>query len=145
MASNGDTTFSGKINVGLDFADRGQVLYAGGSHYLKMDQATSSDAIRIYGGNEGGLDDTGKRVRIQGNGSAQFFGTVTAGNLRGTRVVQDGSPVIDAKGLINTLSTLRQATMDETQDIRESLRSAIDELVEGFEQQIATMPAGDSE
>jgi len=41
--------------------------------------------------------------------------------------------------IIKTLTTLRQATMDETQDIRESLRSAIDELVEGFEQQISTM------
>ena len=56
---------------------------------------------------------------------------------------QNGPPVIDAKGLITTLTTLRQATMDDTQDIRESLRSAIDELIAGFEQEIATMPAGD--
>jgi len=40
-------------------------------------------------------------------------------------------------------AALRKATMDETQDIRESLRSAIDELVEGFEQ--ATMPAPEPE
>jgi hypothetical protein len=53
----------------------------------------------------------------------------------------DGVPVTTSTTLIKTLSTLRKATMDETQDIRESLRSAIDELVAGFEQEIATMPA----
>jgi hypothetical protein len=35
--------------------------------------------------------------------------------------------------------------MDETQDIRESLRDAIDELVAGFEQEIAAMPAPEPE
>jgi hypothetical protein len=67
------------------------------------------------------------------------------GTIKATNVTRNGIPVIDAKGLIETLATLRQATMDEAQDIRESLRAAIDELMEKFEQQIATMPAGDSE
>jgi hypothetical protein len=53
----------------------------------------------------------------------------------------NGTPKIGYQELITTLVTLRQATMDETQDIRESLRSAIDELVAGLEQEIATMPA----
>jgi hypothetical protein len=34
--------------------------------------------------------------------------------------------------------------MDETKDIRESLRSAIEELIEGFEQQIAAMPTSEA-
>mgnify|MGYP001236683813 CR=1 FL=1 len=75
------------------------------------------------------------------NGSDTWYfagGTVTGPGLRFESIVQDGSPVIDAKGLIKTLSTLRKATMDETQDIRASLRSAIDELVAGFEHEIAT-------
>ena len=55
----------------------------------------------------------------------------------------NGTPKIGYQELVTTLVTLRQATMDETQDIRESLRSAIDELVAGFEQEIATMPAGE--
>lgn len=81
-----------------------------------------------------------RKLRITNSGS-YFDDNVTAPNItaRG-HIIQDGSPVIDAKGLIKTLSTLRQATMDETQDIRESLRSAIDELIDGFEQEIATMP-----
>ena len=52
----------------------------------------------------------------------------------------NGDPIIGTRKLMGTLSALRQATMDDTQDIRESLRSAIDELVAGFEQEIATMP-----
>jgi len=82
-----------------------------------------------------GFGDGDVTSKIQSNGDATFSGTVYA----------NGSPLTRTVDLIKTLSTLRKATMDETQDIRESLRSAIDELVEGFEQQIATMPAGDSE
>jgi hypothetical protein len=53
-------------------------------------------------------------------------------------IFKNGStPVAATSDLIKTLVTLRKATMDETQDIRESLRDAIDELVEGFEQEIA--------
>ena len=69
---------------------------------------------------------------FQSGGNAAFMGNVSAPNI-----TRNGYPVIDAKGLIDTLVTLRNATLDETQDIRESLRSAIDELVEGFEQAIA--------
>ena len=56
----------------------------------------------------------------------------------------NGSQQTGYQELITTLVTLRQATMDETQDIRVSLRSAIDELVAGFEQQIAAMPSPDA-
>ena len=52
----------------------------------------------------------------------------------------NGDPIIGTRSLISTLSTLKQATMDDTQDIRVALRSAIEELVAGFEQEIATMP-----
>jgi hypothetical protein len=55
------------------------------------------------------------------------------------------TPVMAFDDMIKTLSTLRKATMDETQDIRESLRDAIDELVSGFEQEIAAMPAPEEE
>jgi len=65
-------------------------------------------------------------------------------DIPGTLYV-NGTPKIGYSELITTLVTLRKATMDETQDIRESLRDAIDELVEGFEQEIAAMPAEDSE
>jgi hypothetical protein len=82
---------------------------------------------------------TGKYLYYDGSSEWIFAGGPVTG-INGFR--QNGSPVIDAKGLISTLSTLRRATMDETQDIRESLRDAIDELVAEFEQEIAAMPAG---
>jgi hypothetical protein len=70
---------------------------------------------------------------------------VSTGTVNGTRVVQDGSPVIDAKGLISTLATLRNATKDETtlEGLRDSIGNAIGGLIEKFEAEIATMPAGD--
>jgi hypothetical protein len=73
----------------------------------------------------------------------QLFAVTT----RSQRVIQDGAPVIDAKGLINTLSTLRNATKDETtlEGMRDALADAIGGLIENFEHEIATMPAEVSE
>ena len=65
-------------------------------------------------------------------------------DIPGTLYV-NGTPKIGYSELITNLVTLRKATMDETQDIRESLRDAIDELVAGFEQEIAAMPAPEPE
>jgi hypothetical protein len=65
--------------------------------------------------------------------------------VHGNIYKQGATPVAATSDLIKTLATLRKATMDETQDIRESLRDAIDELVEGFEQEIAAMPAPEPE
>ena len=75
--------------------------------------------------------DATERLRIDTNGRVDITGSLYV----------NGTPKIGYSELITTLVTLRKATMDDTQDIRESLRDAIDELVEGFEQEIATMPA----
>ena len=64
-------------------------------------------------------------------------------NLRSLQTggfAMNGDPIIGTRSLISTLSALRQATMDDTQDIRVALRSAIEELVAGLEQEIASMP-----
>jgi len=89
---------------------------------------------------------TGESSSFNHSGGNQLEIIPLGGLFKVNGTVSDESgPLMSKRGLISTLSTLRNATMDETQDIRESLRSAIDELVEGFEQEIATMPAGDSE
>ena len=101
-------------------------------------------AINTGAGNETSLSfltnatstDPEERVRIDAAGDTVFQGSVTVNGNR---------PVSTKADLITTLVTLRQATMDETQDIRESLRAAIDELVDGFEQEIAAMPAPEPE
>ena len=60
---------------------------------------------------------------------------------------QNGAPVIDAKGLISTLSTLRNATKDETtlEGMRDALADAIGGLIENLEHEIATMPVPEPE
>ena len=170
----GTATFSGNVNAnnatfnsnlytpeasvgnsGVD-TDRKQVLRLGASRPWSFVQngTGGSQRLQLYaeaGGNKvfsiGGLDAPSENVIefFSGTGDIGAKGSITGSFLRGTHVIQAGSPVVDAKGLIKTLSTLRQATLDETQDIRESLRSAIDELVAGFEQDIAAMPAEVSE
>ena len=76
-----------------------------------------------------------------------FGGTVTSTRMLADRVIQNGAPVIDAKGLISTLSTLRKATMDETtlEGLRDSIGNAIGGLIEKFEAEIAAMPAPEPE
>jgi hypothetical protein len=122
------------ISLGTTYDNTGVILYGTDEQVFVV-----SGAGDITTNNPSSSPGYEQYMRI-GTLGATFFGTVSAPNI-----TRNGSPVIDAKGLINTLTTLRKATMDETQDIRESLRDAIDELVEGFEQEIATMPAEDSE
>ena len=129
--------------------NQGSASIAIGKAAGQNDQAANSIVISATG-QSSSLSYAGVSIEVPGaylnyNGSDEWRfagGNVVGGGLRFDSIVQDGSPVIDAKGLITALTTLRNATMDETQDIRESLRSAIDELVAGFEQEIAAMPAG---
>jgi len=52
---------------------------------------------------------------------------------------------MSTRGLITTLTTLRNATKDETtlEGLRDAIGNAIGGLIEEFENQISTMPAGD--
>jgi hypothetical protein len=56
-------------------------------------------------------------------------------------------PIIGTRKLISTLSTLRNATKDETtlEGMRDALADAIGGLIENLEHEIATMPAEESE
>jgi hypothetical protein len=135
--ADGNTTFSGDVKMSTWYREGYGGLTTGnagaGVSVMPMFAGSSED-------NKTHLGDPTKRFK-----NGYFGGTVASTRMLADRVVQDGAPVIDAKGLISTLVTLRKATMDETQDIRESLRDAIDELVAGFEQEIAAMPAPEPE
>jgi hypothetical protein len=76
-------------------------------------------------------------LKYNGSNSWTFSGG-TVNGLNGFR--QNGAPVIDAKGLISTLSTLRNATKDETtlEGMRDALAGSISGLIEGLEHEIAT-------
>ena len=79
-----------------------------------------------------------------GSGQWTFSGGPVNG-INGFR--QNGVPVIDAKGLISALATLRNATKDETtlEGMRDALADAIGGLIENLEHEIATMPAPEPE
>jgi len=83
-----------------------------------------------------------KYLLYNGSNSWTFSGGPVNG-LNGFR--QNGAPVIDAKGLISTLSTLRNATKDETtlEGMRDALSDAIGGIIENFENEIATQEVTD--
>lgn len=129
---------SGNLNQGVNAIAIG---YQSG----KDNQGENSIAV----GNQSGRTDQGANgIIINSTGNA--VNSTTAGHiiikspttdlrsLPAGGFAMNGDPIVGTRGLIKTLSTLRQATMDETQDIRESLRSAIDQLVAGFEKDIET-------
>ena len=87
---------------------------------------------------------SGNNKHLTYNGSSAWtFAGGPVNGLNGFR--QNGAPVIDARGLISTLATLRRATQNETtlEGLRDSIGNAIGGLIEEFEHEIATMPAGD--
>lgn len=144
----GTTTLKGKTIVNIN-ENGGTALE------VKNSNSTSSHGIKItHGGNGTGtfpllVETTGgsETFKLDGQGNGIFKGTVTSTNTRSDLIIQDGSPVIDAKGLISTLSTLRNATKDETtlEGMRDALSDAIGGLIEKFEHEIATMPAPEPE
>jgi hypothetical protein len=105
----------------------GQVIFS---------RASGEETMRLRHNGRVGIGLTNPSVKLEVNG------TIKANN-----VTRNGIPVVDAKGLISTLVTLRNATQDETtlEGLRDSIGNAIGGLIEKFEQEIATMPAEDSE
>jgi hypothetical protein len=147
-----DGYFSGSVSIGdkNDDVDRKQILHLGASRPWSFVQngAGAGQRLQLYAevaGNKvfsiGGLDNPSEDVIefFAQSGNIRAKGDITGNTLRGTRVVQDGSPVIDAKGLITTLTTLRNATKDETtlEGLRDSIGNAIGGLIEKYEAEIA--------
>jgi len=141
ITSNGNATFSGSVTAGPVTAEtmqiRGNRLYDSGTDGIGLYFTKSGNAI-LPTDNNGQLVDGGPDL---GNQQRKFKNGFFSGTVNGARVVQDGSPVIDAKGLITTLTTLRNATKDETtlEGLRDSIGNAIGGLIEKFEAEIATM------
>jgi len=129
LISQGDATFSGAVDAREINRNGYSGIHFTTNYLLPMDST--------------GAFSTGK-VDL-GNTSYKFKNGYFSGTVTSTRMTQDGAPVIDAKGLITTLSTLRNATKDETtvKGLRDAISDAIGGLIEKFENEIATMPAGD--
>ena len=148
-------TFSGRVSaVRMELGANAEAMhYVEDSRVILRTRDSNGDNsayfgwYKVPGKPENCFYGTTNRLRIGAGGYRETTGMTIddAGNLvvQGNITKNGTTPVASTVDIIKTLSTLRQATMDETRDIRESLRSAIDELVEGFEQEIAAMPAGD--
>lgn len=149
---SGDATFSGNIEGNSvlvsspgQMSTKAQISFdSAGSGGVSWHQGCTMNGAKYY-------IDHGDTEAFNFNSQgylATFKGAVSASNITSRGVItQDGSPVIDAKGLIKTLSTLRNATKDETtlEGMRDALADAIGGLIESLEHEISTMPAEGSE
>jgi len=97
--------------------------------------AESSSLIFGTGGSGEPHTNATERMRIAADGRVDITGSLYV----------NGTPKIGADDLIKTLQTLRNATKDETtlEGLRDSIGNAIGGLIEEFENQISTMPAGE--
>jgi hypothetical protein len=139
LKSDASATFRGNVTVGNALVINGsngdiKKVDASGVRY-EVDSWVPIKSDGGFGGVQLGLQ------------SQKFTDGWFSGTINGTRMTQDGAPVIDAKGLINTLTTLRNATKDETtlEGMRDALADAIGGLIENLEHEIATMPAPEPE
>jgi hypothetical protein len=130
---------SGQTTLEIIGQNSGNPTASGAISFKTKDATTGYATIYSPSGTlefwTGSFADNQRRLTINNSGRVDITGSLYV----------NGTPKIGYSELITTLVTLRKATMDETQDIRESLRDAIDELVAGFEQEIATMPAPEPE
>jgi hypothetical protein len=144
IAENGDATFSGTVTVNA------ATVWDAGIYRASGNIANGGNGIYFNGNgvlpaNSGGTADTTAKFDL---GSSSYrWKNVYGTTARMDVFIQDGSPVIDAKGLINTLSTLRNATKDETtlEGMRDALSDAIGGLIENLEHEISTMPSPEPE
>ena len=99
---------------------------------------STGDAIDNTGANHIQIQSAPTKYLLYNGSNSWTFSGGTVNGLNGFR--QNGAPVIDAKGLISTLSTLRNATKDETtlEGMRDALAGSISGLIEGLEHEIAT-------
>jgi hypothetical protein len=142
ITADGNGLFTGSVTAGTMRIINNRIYDAGGDG-IGLYFTKSGNAI-LPTDNNGQLVDGGPDF---GNNQRKFRDAYLSGSVKALRVIQDGSPVIDAKGLINTLSTLRNATKDETtlKGMRDALADAIGGLIENLEHEIATMPAPEPE
>jgi hypothetical protein len=118
-----DATFSGTVNA---------------NNFFRPTKAGLAFAENVVAPVDKDFSSTSQKVNL-GAPTNKWKDGHFAGTVNSTRMTQGGSPVIDAKGLINTLSTLRNATKDETtlKGMRDALADAIGGLIENLEHEIA--------
>ena len=148
----------GNVGIGTNDPDldgtRGIHLYASGTtQMVRLQRGNGADFTMKAGSTLAAFQTSTNHpivFRTNGQNDRMSIGADGRVDVTGTLYVNGKKTLLESgkigyQELITTLVTLRKATMDETQDIRESLRDAIDELAAGFEQEIAAMPVEETE
>ena len=145
--NNATTSFPLSIDTDGDVQMLGSrlLMFAGNNDTeiaISFKKKDATESIRIYSDESADLkfwDGVNgiNRMRLDVSGNMTVHGTVYA----------NGSPLTSTRELISTLSTLRNATKDETtlEGMRDALSDAIGGLIEKFEHEIATMPVPEPE
>jgi hypothetical protein len=123
LTYDGNATFSGVVGAA---GSEGQTLRSGriwlnrgSANYITAGSSTAQIVFQIGGD---GIENN--VLSLQSNKNAIFEGRIFKNG---------GTEVLSTRDLIETLSTLRASTLDETVDVRQALASACDKLIEKFE------------
>jgi hypothetical protein len=128
----------GRTSVSAAATDHGWQAYNTGIVYQYANAATSTDVHRWYNG-------AGSLVAsINARGEGFFLGGATySGPLKADEIIQDGAPVVDSLQIIRAFMKLRAATADPdstVEELREKLKTAVDDIIDQFQDQIDNMP-----
>jgi hypothetical protein len=128
----------GRTSTSAAATDYGTQLYSTGVIYQYSVVTGASDIHRWYNGS-GTLVAT-----INGDGEGNFAGGATySGTLKADEIIQDGAPVVDSLQIIRAFMKLRAATADPdstVEELREKLKTAVDDIIDQFQDQIDNMP-----
>jgi len=140
--SSGDATFSGSVNA-AGLVVNGNIIYnnSASGHGIRFN-TLAENILPIN--NTGNLTTD---VTDIGGSANKFKNGYFSGSVTSTRMIADGHLVMSTRDLIETLSTLRNATKDETtlEGLRDAIGNAVGGLVEKFEamQSTATQEISD--
>jgi hypothetical protein len=128
----------GRTSASAAATDHGWQAYNTGIVYQYADAATNTDVHRWYNG-------AGSLVAsINARGEGFFLGGATySGPLKADEIIQDGAPVVDSLQIIRAFMKLRAATADPdstVEELREKLKTAVDDIIDQFQDQIDNMP-----
>jgi hypothetical protein len=130
----GQNNYATAVGGGAGATNQGKNAVAVGYKAGNTSQGANGIIISSFGSE---VNDT-SAGHIIIKSSTQDLRSLPAGGF-----AMNGDPIVGTRGLISTLSTLRNATKDETtlEGMRDALSDAIGGLIEKFEHEIATMPA----
>ena len=149
LSSANNTAVNLNIRTNLSYNDSSQASITLGPAVGPVANGRTFRWRIASGGNEFGHDLKFYKTEAPSNNESVGMHLTGSSNLtvNGNIYKNGGTPVASTVDLITALTTLRNATKDETtlEGMRDALADAIGGLIENLEHEIATMPAEDSE